>query len=352
MVAADAGRVVVLLAATATVLAHGVSLPLLLVVAVVFGTVDALYLPASGTLPRQLVRPDDLGRTAALNQLGSRLATLLGAPLGGAVVALGGIEAVMLLDAASFVAVGLVVALVLRPRFPLPRSTGASVLADLGAGFGYLRRTPPVRSLVIALSGLNLFVGPSTAVGLALRVQSQHWGAASLGVLEAAIGAGAAVGAVAAVRWSPRRPARTGLLILVGQAAACAAVGVADRPVLLAAMLLVGVTAGLASAFCSGAFQRAVDGAYQGRTGSLISLGDNVLMPVAMTAYGALAAGAGLPLTAALTGAAFAALVLWSASRPGIDLPPSADEPPAQAEGGRRAASPRRSRSGLGSEGS
>ena len=34
-------------------------------------------------MPRQLVRPDDLAATVAMFQLGNRLATLLGAPVGG-----------------------------------------------------------------------------------------------------------------------------------------------------------------------------------------------------------------------------------------------------------------------------
>lgn len=213
----------------------------------------------------------------------------------------------------------MVLATVLRPRFPLPRSTGASIRADLMAGFGYLRRTPPVRTLVIVLSGLNLFVSPVIAVGLALRTSNEGWGAGSLGLFEACIGAGATVGAISALRWRPARPARTGLVLLVGQAAACAVVGMASYAGIVAAMLTIGVTAGLASALLSGAFQRAVDSAFLGRTGSILGLGDSVFMPLAMTGFGALAAGASLQTACVLTGVVFAALVLWSASRPGID---------------------------------
>ena len=122
------------------------------------------------------------------------------------------------------------------------------------------------------------------------------------------------------MRWRPDRPARTGLLLLVGQAAACAVVGVAPYVGVAAAMLVIGVTAGLASALLSGAFQRTVDGPYLGRTSSILSLGDHALMPLAMTGFGALAAAAGLGVACAVTGAGFAALVLWSASRP-IDQP-------------------------------
>jgi MFS family permease len=319
MVVANLARVGVLLAAAAFIEANGSSLALLAGVAVVFGLVDALYDPASGTMPRQLVQPDDLAAVAAMFQLGSRLAVLIGAPLGGVAVAAGGLPAVMLIDAGSFAAIAVVLATLLQPRFPRERSAGRSVRADLADGFGYLRRTANVRTLVTALSGLNLFVGPVTAVGLALRTKGEGWGAGNLGLFEACIGAGAAIGAVMAIRWRPSGPARVGLLLLAGQAAACAAVGLAPYAGVIIAMLVVGVTAGLASAFLSGAFQRTVHPTYLGRTGSMVSLADDALMPLAMTGFGALAAVTSVATACITAGGGFAALVLWSASRPGID---------------------------------
>ena len=87
-------------------------------------------------------------------------------------------------------------------------------------------------------------------------------------------------------------------------------------------MLVIGVTAGLASAFLSGAFQRTIEPAYLGRTGSMVMLSDQALMPLAMTGFGALAALTDLVTACAVVGPAFAALVLWSASRPGLDIRP------------------------------
>jgi MFS family permease len=332
MVIANLARIAVLAVAVVVIGARGSSLGLLLVIAVIFGLVDALYDPASGTMPRRLVRDDDLAAVASMFQLGSRIATLVGAPVGGVLVATGGISLVMVADALTFVVIAGVLAAWLRPRFVLPRSQGHSVKADLVDGFRYLKRDSGARSLTIAVCGLNVFVGPITAVGVVLRTNAESWGAASLGLFEACIGAAAAVGAVIAIRWKPSRMARTGLLMLVGQAAACAAVGFAPYVGVIAAMLTIGLTAGLASAFLSGAFQRTVQPEYLGRTGSMVMLSDDALMPLAMTGFGALAAGLGLMATCALTGAGFAALVLWSASRPDIDRRSAA--PPAATDGG------------------
>jgi hypothetical protein len=64
-----------------------------------------------------------------------------------------------------------------------------------------------------------------------------------------------------------------------------------------------------------GAFQQLVDPAYLGRMGAVTSLGDDVLMPVAMVGFGALIGGVGLPLTCLLAGLGFVALVSWALAR-------------------------------------
>ena len=85
-------------------------------------------------------------------------------------------------------------------------------------------------------------------------------------------------------------------------------------------MLIVGVTAGLASAYTSGAFQASVDATYLGRMGSMIALTDDALMPVMMVAFAAFAGAASLTLASVTLSVMFAALVIWSAGRPYIDF--------------------------------
>jgi arginine exporter protein ArgO len=91
-------------------------------------------------------------------------------------------------------------------------------------------------------------------------------------------------------------------------------------------MAVVGFTAGLASAQLSGAFQQTIDPAYLGRTGSIVSLSDEALMPVAMTGFGALISLVGVGPSCLVVGGAFAVLMVWSAARlrspaPGSDRP-------------------------------
>ena len=318
MVVSNLARIVVLLAGIAVLTAKGVTIPLLVVIAVVFGAIDALYRPAASTLPRQLVRPDDLGGVAAMFQLASRLAGFVGAPLGGLLVAVGGLRVVMLADVVSFLVVSVVLATVLKPRFPRELTGSTSVRADIVDGLSYLRHTPAVRTLVVALSGLNLFVSPVLAVGLVLRAHGQGWSSTSLGLMEATLAVAAAAASASAIVWRPARPARTALLLLDAQAAACVAVGMVPYIATYAAMVVIGITAGLASSLLSGVFQKVVHEQYLGRTSSIMGLGDDALMPLAMVGFGALAAGTSVTLGCLLMGVGFAMLVSWSALRPSL----------------------------------
>ena len=73
--------------------AAGVSVPLLLAVALAFGVCDAVFEPSVTTLSRQLVREEDLAAYTGAGQTASRLGTMLGAALGGGLVAFGGLTA-------------------------------------------------------------------------------------------------------------------------------------------------------------------------------------------------------------------------------------------------------------------
>lgn len=314
----NVARVVVLLTGVvllSTVAGH--TFAILAGVAVLFGLADALNNPAASTMARQMVRPGDIRPLMAVFQTVSRLARLAGAPIGGVLVAAFDVRVAMLIDAVSFALIGLVYALWMHPRFPRVLSTGTSWRRDLAGGLGYLRRTPAVRSLVVAISGLNLFVGPALAVGLALRVTHEHWGAHTLGVLEACVGAGAAAGAIGAARRNTARPALVGFVILVGQGLGIAALGFGDRVFVGGAAAFVGVTAGAASTYISALFVLTIDETFLGRMGSVTSLVDDGLMPVAMAGFGLLAGLTSVTTACVVAGAGMSVLCAWTARRIG-----------------------------------
>jgi MFS family permease len=317
VLATTAARFAVLLVGAATYGRTSSDFAVLAVIALAFGAADGVFNPASATLPRRMVRTEDLYAVAGMFQTAQRLARLAGAPLGGLLIAIAGLQSVMLVDAVTFLVIGIVMYVAVRPRLPRPAVSGASWGNDLRAGLRYVRRNTPVRTLVVAISGLNLFVSPALSVGLALRVSQQGWGATTLGLLEAGVGLGAAAGALTATRWRPARPAVTGLLVLVAQGGGIAILGFGPRAIAAAGALVIGVTSGLASAFLSGAFQATVAQEFLGRAASLTSLVDDGLMPAAMAGFGALAGATSVAAACVVAGIGMATLCLWSAARLG-----------------------------------
>ncbi|WP_149030336.1 MFS transporter, partial [Kitasatospora sp. MBT66] len=162
MLAGDAVMLAATLALAAAAGVLGTPLRLLLLAALVIGVVDAFYLPASGSMPRLLVDAGQLPRALALRQAGGQLAALLGAPLGGALVAAGGLPATALVDAASFAVLLLV--LLLLPvsdprRAPAARARSGGD-ADAGTGTGTGTGTDrPAGLLREAAAGVRLATG-------------------------------------------------------------------------------------------------------------------------------------------------------------------------------------------------
>ena len=291
---------------------------LLVTLGVLLGVAMGLTIPAGATLARQLVRTQDLATVSGWNQICNRVARLLGAPAGGVVVAWLGVPGAMVLDAVTFLVVAGVLWFGVRPRYRLPRAPRVSWSASLRDGACYLRADESARLLVLGLSSLNVFVSPVIALGIALRVSASGWGSTWLGLAEGAFATGAIVGSLAAIRWKVARPARAGFLGLVVQGLALAATGLDSRAALLGAMATVGVLAGTASVWLSGVFQRTVAPSHLGRVSAVSSLGDMALVPVALPAFGALAAVTSVLTAAAAFGGAMALLCLWFATRPAI----------------------------------
>ncbi len=326
LVAGEVGRAAVLVAGALAWKGGYDGAPTLFLVSLSFGIAAGLTIPSGMALVRQVVHPDDFGTVVGWNQVSGRVMRLLGAPAGGVLVAQsyagsvagGGPVLAMLVDAATFAVVAVVLVAVVRTRYPAPRAEHARWRDSFTDGLAYLRRSPTARVFVVGLTALNVFVTPVVALGLALRVEGSGWGAHWFGICDGALAAGAIVGSLVAIRWQPTRAAGSGFRVLVLQGVGLAAVGVPALPVVLAGMLTVGVTAGMASVWLSGAFLKAINPEYTGRVSSVTSLGDMTLMPLSVPVLGAFS-GATSVLTATATfGLAMSVLCMVLATRPEI----------------------------------
>ena len=306
----NVARVAVLVTVALWVLASPPTVAVLLFAAIAFGVCDAFYEPSAGTIARQLVRTADLPSYGAAAQTASRLGTMAGAAIGGVVVAHAGLVGSASVNALTFALVVAFIAIWLRPRFRLARADKESALRGIARGFAHLSAHPTTRTLVLALSGLNLAVGPAVGIGLALRAHAEGWGAQAVGLFEALLGLGAAIGAVSVAKWRPRLEARAGFWALVVQGAGIVALGFGPVWSVAAAAFVIGATAGYASVLLSATFSATVETAYLGRMGAITRLGDDCLMPLAMAGFGALASGTALWVPFTVFGGAMMALMI------------------------------------------
>ena len=209
MLAADVTRA--LAVGTIAVLSLTGSLELWHVAALValYGAGSAFFGPGFDAIVPDLLPASELPRANALDQVIRPLALrLVGPAVGGVLIEVVGIGGAFALDAATF-AVSAVALLAMRPR---PRATtapapAASLLTDVRAGFGYVRRHVWLwGTLGSAGIAFLLFMGPVEILLPYLVKNELGGGAADLGLVFAAGGVGSVLCAVAiGQRGLPRR---------------------------------------------------------------------------------------------------------------------------------------------------
>lgn len=293
VVASDTARCLVILGLAGVLLLTSPTVWMLIAVALVFGAADALFLPAVGALPPRITTASQLARVQGMRGLATRTATVVGAPLGGVAVALGG---PVLAFAGAGLLFALALPLLLAVRMsPLPQSDGTATgpagpaRRELADGLRHIRRHPMLGPLmlVVAVSELG-FVGPLN-LGLILLSEERGWGASGMGWVIAAFGIGA--GASALVLTVRGRVPRAGLVmcltVLVGAIAIGALAYAPSVPLAAGVALLIGLFVGLGGALCGALTQTAADPAYLGRVTSVSTLFTHALAPLSYPVTGA-----------------------------------------------------------------
>ncbi|MBT0772944.1 MFS transporter [Kineosporia sp. J2-2] len=291
MIGSDLLRAAVMFAAAAIAVQHS-SVMLLVVISLVFGAADAIFMPASGSLRPRLLHTSQLASGGALRELAMRAALTLGSPLGGLVVAAGNLWLACVVNGFTFL-VSMLFLRTVRPREVAPAAPGAPTgyFASLKDGLRYLATHPVLRSVLTVTLLVNLaFVGPMN-VGLALLSQDRDWGAGGIGTLLAGFGVGAAAGALAMLRTHVDRG--IGLWIALAcllEGAGLAALGLIERfPVAVAAAALVGLVSAPLGIMTTALTQSGVPDEYRGRVSSVNMLVNLGLTPLSIAALGVVA---------------------------------------------------------------
>jgi MFS family permease len=141
---------------------HDGRLWLVYAVAAAQSVVASFSAPAEGALLPTLVGDADLVAANALNALNNRIGRLVGLPIGGAVFAAAGLQAVVVLDAVSFLLAAALVAPVAAPRVARAASDAATAWSafwsEWGDGLRLVARDRTI-ALLFVVFGLGTFGG-------------------------------------------------------------------------------------------------------------------------------------------------------------------------------------------------
>ncbi len=301
-------RAVLTTLVAALVLGERIQIWHLALVGVAFGTVDAIFLPAINTLVPRLVPADRLAAANAVMQATGQLVGTVGPAVAGLAVALTGVGAAFVIDAASFAIAALALWFVRSGATPgrpgVARASGTSrpdattppavsdsdvarpsIAASLMVGARTILGDPVLRSIVVLSTAANLaFTGPAV-VGLPWLVFVRFGGdSVALGLLLAAFGAGSLLGVVLA--GSLPRPRRFGSIVLAFvllMGAGLGIVGVASSMAVIGAVLLgVGALNGYVNIVVIAWVQGRTDPAMLGRAMSFLMLGSVVAAPLSL----------------------------------------------------------------------
>jgi len=286
-------------------LSHVITIWEILALSLFQGAVNSFDMPARQSFVVQMIeRREDLGNAIALNSSMVNGARLIGPAIAGLIIAAVGEGYCFLIDGLSYLAV---IASLLAMRVP-PRPANlrpAMLATELREGWRYVRRSDPIRSVLLFLVLVSLVGMPYTVLMPIFASAVLHGNAHTLGFLMAAVGLGALTGAVTLAM----RPSVLGLGRIIVWSAGLFGVGLIGLGVsrLLWLSLAAVATAGFGMmrhmASTNTILQTIVDEQKRGRVMAYYSMAFQGLAPFGSLAAGALAARVGAPWTIVSGGA-------------------------------------------------
>jgi MFS family permease len=291
VIGSDFVRCVLILAAAGIIFFGQLDGWLLVGLALAFGTVDALFMPAVGALPASMTSSDQLSRVQGLRMLGVRASNAIG-PVVAAVALVGGAAGAFGVSGLLF-ALSLVLLLTVRVHRRPPESREPP-WKDLRAGLNHLRTSRNLVPLVIVI-GLSemCFSGP-VGVGLVLFVNEHHWTASIVGWILSAFSVG---GAASALLLSAVRLRRAGVamtLSLVITAVLVTVIGMLNlRLAAIAIGGLLGFSSGCAMVLSNALIQQEAEPQYLGRVTAVTTFCTVGLSPLLFPLTGLIAANWG-----------------------------------------------------------
>ena len=274
---------------------------MLAVLAFVYGTAAAVFMPALMGLIPQTVSPARLQEANGLLALTRSIAGVAGPALAGVLVVAAGSGEAIAVDAATFAVSALCLAR-MRPRAePVPVEAPGEperFLAGLRDGWHEVRSRTWLMWGLIAMSVYHVFVLPAVFVLGPALADRQLDGASSWAAIVACFGIGGVLGNVVALRIPLRRPVFIAALALVGASTQAAIIGSGLGTFGISALeLLAGVCVALFFTLWDLSIQEQIPRHAVSRVSAYdfsVSMG---LMPLGMAVCGPIADAVGLQAT-------------------------------------------------------
>ena len=305
LISTQCSAMVLALLLAALTLSGRIQLWHVLVLGGLLGVVNAFDIPGRQAFVVEMVGREDLASAIALNSSIVNGARIVGPAVAGLLVAAVGEGWCFLLNGASYIAVIIGLLLMRVPRQARRRIAG-SARAEMLAGFHFVVRETPVRSLLLLLGLMSLMGMPYAVLMPVFAERILGVGARGLGILMGASGAGALLGAVALVlRKQLRGLSRWVAFSSVGFGLALIAFSM-SRTFWLSVLILVplGCAMMVQMTASNTLVQSMVPDALRGRVMAVYSMVFMGMGPFGTLLAGALAAPLGAPLTTAIGGAA------------------------------------------------
>jgi MFS family permease len=301
----------------ALTLSGHITIPLLLVVSVMQGCINAFDMPGRQSFMVMMVDDRrDLQNAIAINSSMVNVARLIGPSLAGMLIAVSSEGWCFLIDGISYIAV-IASLLAMRLHAPVIQRKATSTLTDLKAGWTYVSRFLPIRTILSLFAVVSLMGMPFMVLMPIFAKVVLHGGPHTLGFLTGAMGLGALLSALSL---AARKNVR-GLVQMIPIAAAvfgAGLIGFGLSRVFWLSMLTVfiagtGMMQGMAAS--NTVIQTIVTDEKRGRVMSYYTMAFMGMAPFGSLLAGSMAHNFGAPWTVMMNGAVVLLGAAWFATR-------------------------------------
>ena len=301
----------------ALTLSGHITIPLLLVLSVMQGCINAFDMPGRQSFMIKMVDdPRDLQNAIAINSSMVNMARLIGPSLAGMLIAVSSEGWCFLIDGISYIAV-IASLLMMRLHAPVVTRVATSMVAELKAGWTYVSEFLPIRTILMLFAVVSLMGMPFVVLMPIFAARVLHGGPHTLGFLMAAMGLGALVSALSL---AARRNVR-GLVRMIPIAAAVFGLGLIGfglshffwLSMVMVFIAGMGMMQGMAAS--NTVIQTIVTDDKRGRVMSYYTMAFMGMAPFGSLLAGTMAHAAGAPWTVMMNGAVVLLGAAWFATR-------------------------------------